>query len=92
MGKEQRQHPRLKVPMKVEVRANTCSPVLLRTVDISDGGVMLDYPEEWRIEIGMHLTLQLQGLPVENGSAPLLHAEVVHCCPEGFGVRFLNEE
>lgn len=63
--------------------------MLVKTRDISDGGVFVVLEPEQIPPIGTHLSGQVQGLMDE---APVLEMEVVRVEPSGVGLRFVNPE
>ncbi|MCF7981855.1 MAG: PilZ domain-containing protein, partial [Pseudomonadales bacterium] len=62
MAKEQRTHPRIKVPMKVSLRFSETGDLLAVTRDISDNGIFLLLDQETMPKIGDIVRVQVQGV------------------------------
>ncbi len=63
--------------------------LLVKTRDISDGGVFVVLEPEQIPPVGTRLTGQVQGL---MDDAPVLQLEVVRVEPAGVGLRFIQED
>ncbi len=83
----QRKHSRLPLPMTVEVLVEDQSPVIMKTRDMSDGGVFLEENENLILQMGVKLTIKV----VENmqgDEPPAIPATVVRVTEDGFAVQF----
>ncbi len=83
----QRKHSRLPLPMTVEVLVEDQAPVIMKTRDMSDGGVFLEYNENLVLQMGVKLTIKV----VENMQGeepPAIPATVVRVTDDGFAVQF----
>jgi hypothetical protein len=56
------------------------------TKNISKGGIFIEMRNP--LAIGQNITLVISGTKIEKGV--MLKGEVVHMCPEGFGLKFLS--
>tara|TARA_R110000850_G_scaffold145385_3_gene267393 strand:- start:3104 stop:3316 length:213 start_codon:yes stop_codon:yes gene_type:complete len=63
--------------------------MLVKTRDLSDGGVFVLLDPEQAPPIGSFVTGQIQGL-VED--APIVEMEVVRAEPDGIGLRFVTQD
>ena len=82
-----RKHPRLPLPMKVEVSVENQESVIMKTRDMSDGGVFLEDNENIILQMGVKLTIKV----IENmeGDDPAdIPATVVRVTDDGFAVQF----
>jgi len=82
-----RKYPRLPLPMKVEVIVENQSPVVMKTRDMSDGGVFLENNDNLVLQMGVKLTIKV----IENmqgDDAVNIAATVVRVTDEGFAVQF----
>ena len=83
----QRKHPRLPLPMKVEVSAEDQEPVIMKTRDMSDGGVFLEENKNMVLLTGTKLTIKV--LEAMQGEAPSeIPATVVRVADDGVAVQF----
>lgn len=89
MGHEKRRHVRTPFVCRIKIMHDSVGEMLVKTRDISDGGVFVVLEPEQIPPIGTHLSGQVQGLMDE---APVLEMEVVRVEPSGVGLRFVNPE
>lgn len=89
MGHEKRRHVRTPFVCRIKIMHDSVGEMLVKTRDISDGGVFVVLEPEQIPPIGTHLSGQVQGLMNE---APVLEMEVVRVEPSGVGLRFVNPE
>lgn len=84
---DRRLHPRL--PMEVEVELyRPDSPVcVVRTEDLSNGGVMLILDDPDRPPIGATVQVRVCGL-LSGESPPMVEATVVRHADEGVAIKF----
>lgn len=83
---DSRQHVRTPMVCKIKIIQEDASEVVVRTRDISDGGVFIVLDSETKLPVGSVVNGQIQGL-VDD--APVLKMEVVRVEPTGVGLRFL---
>jgi len=82
-----RKHPRLPLPMTVEVSIDKQGIAMTKTRDMSDGGVFLEKTDELDFEMGTKLTIKV----VENmqgEQANEIPATVVRVAEDGVAVMF----
>ena len=82
-----RKHPRLPLPMTVEVSIDKQGAAMTKTRDMSDGGVFLEKTDELDFEMGTKLTIKV----VENmqgDEASQIPATVVRVTDDGVAVSF----
>jgi len=85
---DKRQYQRLPVAMTVEVMLPAGGKQVLRTRDISEGGVFLECEDELQaLGVGTELYLTVT-LSLEGDAPPTVKARVVRATDEGIGVRF----
>lgn len=89
MSHEKRKHVRTPFTCRIKIIGNDKSELLVKTRDISDGGVFVVLEPDQMPPIGTIVTGQVQGL-LDN--APVLQMEVVRMEPSGVGLRFLQED
>lgn len=87
MSKEKRKHIRTPLQCKIKIVHDSVGEVVVKTRDISDGGVFVILDVDQVPPIGTHVTGQVQGL---MDDAPILEMEVVRVEPTGVGLRFVN--
>lgn len=63
--------------------------MMVKTRDISDGGVFVVLDDQRTPPVGTIVRGQVQGM---MDDAPILDMEVVRMEPEGIGLRFVNHE
>lgn len=88
-SKDKRRHVRTSFTCRIKIAHDSVGELLVKTRDISDGGVFVVLEPEQIPPIGTRLTGQVQGLMDE---APTLQLEVVRVEPAGVGLRFLSED
>jgi len=86
-SKDQRRHIRTPLACRIKITHQTVGEIIVKTRDISDGGVFVVLDPEQVPPIGSLVTGQVQGL---MDDAPVLEMEVVRVEPAGVGLRFLN--
>ncbi len=88
-SKDKRRHVRTTFACRIKIAHDSVGELLVKTRDISDGGVFVVLEPEQIPPIGTRLTGQVQGL---MDDAPILQLEVVRVEPAGVGLRFLQED
>ena len=83
----QRKHPRLPLPMKVEVCVEGQCGVVTKTRDMSDGGVFLEHNESLHLQAGTKLTIKVIE-SMSGGEASEIPATVVRVTDDGAAVEF----
>jgi len=86
---DKREHLRTPITCSIKIVHPELGEMLVKTRDLSDGGVFVLLDPEQAPPIGSHVTGQVQGL-AEN--APIVAMEVVRAESEGIGLRFLEQE
>lgn len=87
MSKDKRKHIRTPLQCKIKISHASVGELIVKTRDISDGGVFVVLEPDQVPPIGTHVTGQVQGL---LDDAPILEMEVVRVEPAGVGLRFIN--
>ena len=87
-SKDKRRHVRTSFACRIKIAHDSVGELLVKTRDISDGGVFVVLDPEQIPPVGTRLTGQVQGL---MDDAPVLQLEVVRVEPAGVGLRFLQE-
>lgn len=88
-SKDKRRHVRTTFACRIKIAHDSVGEMLVKTRDISDGGVFVVLEPEQIPPIGTRLTGQVQGL---MDDAPILQLEVVRVEPSGVGLRFVQED
>ncbi len=89
MSHDQRKHIRTSLQCKIKISHPAVGEKIVKTRDVSDGGVFVVLDPDQIPPIGSIVTGQVQGL---MDDAPILEMEVVRVEPSGIGLRFLNQE
>jgi hypothetical protein len=87
-SKDKRRHVRTAFACRIKITHDSVGELLVKTRDISDGGVFVVLEPDQIPPIGTLLTGQVQGL---MDDAPVLQLEVVRVEPMGVGLRFVQE-
>ncbi len=88
MNDNRRKHPRIPMTVDVLVRHPDIGEKIVKTRNVSDGGIFLITEPTSMPEIGEIVQGQVQGL-IEN--PPLLEMEIVRVEADGVGLRFIEE-
>lgn len=88
-SKDKRRHVRTSFTCRIKIAHDSVGELLVKTRDISDGGVFVVLEPEQIPPVGTRLTGQVQGL---MDDAPTLQLEVVRVEPAGVGLRFVQED
>lgn len=86
---EQRRHLRTPLSCRIKIVHETIGELMVKTRDISDGGVFVIIDPENIPTVGTVVTGQVQGL---MDDAPVLAMEVVRIESEGIGLRFIDQD
>lgn len=89
MSKEKRRHIRTPFACRIKIVHDSIGELLVKTRDISDGGVFVVLDPEQIPPVGTLVSGQVQGL---MDDAPVLQMEVVRVEPAGVGLRFLHND
>ncbi len=84
--KDHRKYRRTRITFEVELMHPMCGNLLLKTRDISDGGIFLIAESDILLEVGHIVEVQVKGM---NQQAPIVKMEVVRVEDEGMGLRFV---
>lgn len=87
--REQRRSIRTPLACRIKIMHESIGELLVKTRDISDGGVFVVLEPENIPAVGTILTGQVQGL---MDDAPILAMEVVRIEPQGIGLRFVDQD
>lgn len=87
---EQREHPRIQIPLLVELSHPTVGTIQTIARDISAGGLFVRMPNA-KISPGGKLKLRLMTvLPTDTQPTPTVEMEVKRVTDEGLGLAFIN--
>ncbi|WP_347331467.1 PilZ domain-containing protein [Marinimicrobium locisalis] len=86
---DKRQFVRTPFNCRIKIYHESIGELMVKTRDISDGGVFVILDPDKVPPIGSVVTGQVQGMP---GDAPVVDMEVVRAEPDGVGLKFLREE
>ncbi|WP_341937315.1 PilZ domain-containing protein [Marinimicrobium sp. C2-29] len=87
MSEDKREHSRTPMACRIKIQHESIGELVVKTRDISDGGVFVVLEPDQVPPVGSIVTGQVQGMMVE---APVLEMEVVRTEPEGVGLKFIN--
>ena len=88
---ERRQHPRVQLPLLVELQHPSINRQNCVARDISEGGVFVQI-ETTRIDVGAIVKLTLQNSnTIDTHPTPTVQMEVMRVEPEGLGLKFVNK-
>ncbi len=89
---EQRKHPRVQLPLLVELKHPALPHNRHIARDISDGGVFVHMQPPATVRVGakMRLTL-LDPISVDNQPSPTVDVKVVRIAEDGLGMAFVNK-
>lgn len=85
---DKREYPRTPMACRIKIWHESLGELLVKTRDISEGGVFVVLEPDQMPPIGSHVTGQVQGL---TDQAPVVRMEVVRTEPEGIGLKFLPD-
>jgi ADP-ribose pyrophosphatase YjhB (NUDIX family) len=87
---EQRRHPRIQLPLLVELKHPSLGTLRCMARDISEGGVFV-HTEKPQVKPGAKVKLTLQNtLGVESQPTPTVEMEVKRVQDDGLGLAFVN--
>lgn len=89
MSKDKRAHIRTPFACRIKIVHDSIGELLVKTRDISDGGVFVVLEPDQIPAVGTVVSGQVQGL-LED--APVLQMEVVRVESVGVGLRFLRDD
>ena len=91
MHSDRRRHPRIPMEVEVELYCTGEEMRIVRTQDLSGGGVLLLLREEDRPAPGTQVQVRVVGtLGDEGEQPPLVEGRVVRHLPEGIAVEFID--
>jgi hypothetical protein len=88
-SKDKRRHVRTSFACRIKIAHESVGELLVKTRDVSDGGVFVVLEPDQIPPVGTLLTGQVQGL---MDDAPVLQMEVVRVEQGGVGLRFVQED
>lgn len=87
---EQREHPRIQIPLLVELSHPAVGSVNTTARDISEGGLFVRLPNP-QIKVGGKVKLRLMTvLPTDTQVTPTVEMQVKRVTDEGLGLVFIN--
>ncbi len=89
MSKEKRKHIRTPFACRIKIVHDSIGELVVKTRDISDGGVFIVLEPEQIPPVGTVVAGQVQGL---MDDAPILQMEVVRVESVGVGLRFVQDD
>lgn len=84
---DKRRHPRVPITCSIKISHQSIGERVLKTRDISDGGVFLVTEHIETLSVGVVVEGQAQGM---MDDAPVLRMEVVRLDSEGMGLKYLD--
>ena len=88
---EQRQHPRIKLPLLVEIKHASLGSHETTAEDLSEGGVFVALKDH-QIKVGAVLKVKLKtGLLADAEHSPTVDMQVARIGEDGLGLRFKNK-
>ena len=87
MSHDKRMHIRTSLQCKIKITHAATGEKIVKTRDVSDGGVFVVLDPDQIPPIGSIVIGQVQGL---MDDAPILEMEVVRVEPSGVGLRFVS--
>lgn len=84
---EKRRHPRTPISSKIRISHESFGSIVVRTRDVSSGGVFLLLEEIPNLPLGTVVEGQIQD---DMPDRPVVQMEIVRVDAEGFGLRFLD--
>lgn len=91
MDSDQRRHRRLPLEVEVELYCAGQPMRVVRTEDLSCGGVLLILGGIERPPLGTQVQVRVVGTLGEGESPPLVDALVIRHAPDGVAVKFSDE-
>ena len=89
MSKDKRQYIRTPIQCQIKISHESFGDVIVKTLDISDGGVYVALDADKIPPVGTIVKGQVQGL---MDDAPVLEMEVMRVDAGGVGLRFVNHD
>ena len=87
--REHRRHARLPLSARVKVTHSAFGATVVRTRDVWNSGLFIEYGEQPYPPLGSLLQVQALDMPVE---AEILDARIVRVCVDGVGLEFCGGE
>lgn len=91
MDSDKRRHRRLPMEVEVELHRSGQPMCLVRTEDLSCGGVLLILGSADRPPLGTQVQVRVVGTLGEGEAPPLVDALVVRHAPDGVAVQFADD-
>jgi len=89
-GSEQRRHLRIGLVVEIELTLPEQKKVVVRTRNISDGGLFLVLDDTEMPPIGTEVQVRLKNQLGDGKEPPINRATVVRHGPDGIGLAFLE--
>lgn len=89
-SKEQRKHLRIGLVVNIELTVPGQSPVIVRTRNISDGGLFLILDDIEMPPVGTEVQVRLNDQLGDGETPPINRAMVVRHEPDGIGLSFVE--
>ena len=89
-GKEQRRHLRIGLVVDIELTLPDQNTLVVRTRNISDGGLFLILDEIELPPVGTEVMVRLKDQLGDGETPPLNRAKVVRHEPDGIGLAFVE--
>jgi len=87
---EKREHPRIQIPLVVELNHPSLGVVEVTGRDISAGGVFVDLPNP-QLRVGAKLKVRIKKVQtVDIQSTPMVDMQVARTADDGLGLAFVN--
>lgn len=87
MGLDNRRYPRIPVSCRVLIQHESFGELMVKTRDISDGGIFIATDPHAMPPIGTQVRGQVQGMMAD---APIVDMMVVRLEPGGIGLKFCS--
>ena len=87
---DQRKHPRVGFVVDVELTIPDHDPIVVRTKNVSDGGLFIVIDDTEMPPVGTEVTVRLKNQLGDGEEPPLNRALVVRKGPDGIGLAFVD--
>lgn len=91
MESERRRYPRIPMAVEVELHRSGQPVCLVRTDDLSHGGVLLTLDHDDRPPLGTLVQVRVVGTLGDGETPPLVAAVVVRHLNEGVAIQFVDD-
>lgn len=87
LEENKRKYVRTPVKLRVKLIKGISDELILKTANISDGGIFLEMEGSPMPEVGDEVDVQVQG--IGGGDAPIVKMKVMRQTPDGVGLAFI---